>query len=106
MKPVFEKKWHGIDQLSISDGDSGQPPNNNFYSNFYKEFFKKYHCWEDLDQNWVDHKINTARFLLGRIPEQGKTLSIGCGLGIVEKFLLDSGVNNLEIQEISKEPLH
>ena len=106
MKPVFVKKWHGIDLLSIYKGDSRQRPDNNFYSNFYKEFFKSHLGWSDLNPNWVDHKMNNARFILSRLSERGRTLSIGCGLGIIEKFLLENGLNNLEIQEISEEPLH
>lgn len=106
MKPTFVKKWHGISLSSISDRDKSKLPGKEFYHEFYKEFYRRHQTWEDLDPDWVDHKMNTARFLEGRLPDNGKTLSIGCGLGIVEKFLLEAGAKNLEIQEISGEPLN
>lgn len=105
MKPTFQKEWHGITLSSISNGDSNKLPDKYFYSNFYTEFFRKHHSWADLNQDWVAHKINIARFILSRLPRQGRVLSIGCGLGFIEKFLLDSGALALEIQEISEAPL-
>ena len=59
-----------------------------------------------MEPDWIDHKINSARFIQSRLEGMKRVLSIGCGIGIIEKYLFESGVKRLEIHEVSEEPLH
>jgi SAM-dependent methyltransferase len=105
MKPVFVKSWLGI-SLDLVDGFSiKELPGEEYYQNVYKKFFNKYNHWDDLDSNWIEDKRDIARFIQSRIKAKSRVLSIGCGLGMVEKILLDSGCTGLEIIETIEEPL-
>lgn len=105
MYPIYVKEWHRISLRSLKNYKPGLLPTFDFYREFYREFFNKHQGWEDLDPKWVEHKMNIARFVQGRIFERERVLSIGCGFGIIEKHLWESGSTGLEIQEISEEPL-
>ena len=105
MKPIFVKEWHGIPLNSIKGFVKNKIPGEEFYSNFYEKFFEAHQTWDDLDPDWVDHKINSAKFIGSRLKGAKRVLSIGCGVGIIEKYLLEEGVKGLEIQEVSEEPL-
>ena len=105
MKPIYVKQWHGITLSSIRRFNINKIPEVGFYADFYEKFFKIHHSWEDLEPDWVDHKINSAKFIQTRLAGRKRSLSIGCGIGVIEKYLLESGVRGLEIHEISKEAL-
>ena len=105
MKETFVKEWHGIPLKSIKGGEKNKVPGAEFYANFYEKFFEGHQSWEDLGPDWVDHKIRLAKFIQSRLVGFKRVLSIGCGVGVIEKYLLEAGVNGLEIQEVSAEPL-
>ena len=105
MKPIFVKQWHGIALNTVKGFNAKEIPGKEFYADFYRKFFQTHENWDDLDSDWVDHKVNSARFIQGRLKGMERVLSIGCGIGIIEKYLLDSGAKDLEIQEVSEEPL-
>jgi SAM-dependent methyltransferase len=107
MKKMYQREWHGIALETVGTVSSNDLPGPSFYSSFYDTFFKKYSKVEELDPSWVQLKMQTAGFIRQHKEFSGeiKVLSIGCGLGIAEKALIDEGFSNLEVTEISIEPL-
>lgn len=106
MKKYYESSWHGIPFTAFANVDTKKVAGAAFYDAFYKEFFNKYENWGSLDPGWVDYKLNVAELILSRIPNQNAPLlSAGCGLGFVEKYLIESGISGLDINEVSAAPL-
>jgi len=107
MKKIYQSEWHAIPFKTFSKPSSSKMADASFYSSFYKAFFEKYKKWDDLDREWMDLKRQVGSFIVDRHSEDkdGRILSIGCGLGVVEKVLIDAGFNNLEVTEVSQDPL-
>ena len=105
MRKIYEKIWFGIPFSSFAQVSAEHFPDKYFYSSFYQEFFKKYSSWLDLDAGWKQDKLKVAEFILSRPALHGRILSVGCGIGFIEKHLIESGVENFEIQETSDIPL-
>lgn len=105
MDKIYQTEWHGIPFSSFSNCKSNKLADSEFYNHFYQELFRKYSKWEDLSSAFIQSRRGVAKFLEGRIPRQGAVLSVGCGLALIEKFLLEFGVGNLDIHEITEAPL-
>jgi SAM-dependent methyltransferase len=105
MKKIYENTWHNIPFHSFSSYNPEKLANETFYKQFYDEFFKRYSAWEKLDSIWRQEKIKIGKFILNRIAPEKKILSIGCGLGIIEKYLYESGLHNITIQDTTDSPL-
>lgn len=107
MKKMYQREWHGIPLESVAAVSSTRLPDTSFYASFYAVFFKKYSRFEELDPSWVQLKTQTAAFIRqhSKFNNDKRTLSVGCGLGITEKALIDGGGSNIEVTEISPEPL-
>lgn len=107
MRKDYQNEWHGIPFESFTAVSSSKLADANVYSLFYKAFFKKYHNIEELDPLWVELKLQTARFLIqhNKLQKESSILSVGCGLGIAERSFIDTGFTNLEVTEVSEEPL-
>ena len=60
-----------------------------FYSKFYKELFSRYTGYENLPKSWRQEKFDTALEISKLVEDEQAILSIGCGLGFVEKSLVD-----------------
>ncbi len=66
-----------------------------FYSAFYEELFSRYKGYDDLPKIWQENKFETAREISKLLNDQMKIMSIGCGLGYIERSLvnLNSEIN-------------
>jgi SAM-dependent methyltransferase len=100
MKILYQSQWHGINFKDFSACSSENIATEEFYDKFYKEFFNKFKNFEDLDKDWVDYKIYIAKFIEEIVENKSNILSIGCGIGIVEDYLIrqDTGVQITAIE--------
>ncbi len=107
MKRMYQSDWHGISFNSFTPVSSRKLADADFYSRFYSVFFKKYKKLEDLDPSWVKLKMQMKEFLKqdSKFKKDSAILSIGCGLGFVEKALIEEGFSGLEVTEVSITPL-
>jgi SAM-dependent methyltransferase len=108
MRKIYQNGWHGIVFEEIITISSTQIAGELFYKTFYQEFFNRYRNWDDLNPEWVRLKLQTVELLKDRMVcgKKGKILSIGCGIGIVERALIIAGYENIELTEVSEDPLH
>lgn len=102
MKKLYQKSWHNIDFSSFAILDSNALADETFYEKFYKIFFTKYNSFDELDNQWKESKYDTAKEILKLIGNNQKNvLSIGCGIGITEKYIIEHFTN---INLIALEP--
>jgi SAM-dependent methyltransferase len=104
---LYQTEWHGISFKSFAELSTSKIADEIFYSRFYDEFFKNYQSWEDLNKDWVKDKLSIKDFIENQYDQGEKCniLSIGCGLGLIEKALIKDGYKNIEMTEISDKPL-
>lgn len=107
MRRFYQTQWHGIPFESFAHLSSAQLADASFYASFYDAFFRKYSRPEDLDREWLEVKRQSADFIGGHdaVRNAHDILSIGCGLGLIEKQLLERGCIGLEITEVAEQPL-
>lgn len=107
MKKFYQTEWLGIPFESFITISSEKLAGVAFYKSFYNAFFKKYQNVDQLDPSWVKLKLQAAHFLMqhNKFKKGSRILSIGCGLGVIEQVIIKEGYSNLEITEVSKEPL-
>lgn len=105
MRKIFQDQWQGIYFRDFTEVSSAKLADRAFYDKFYGRLFAKYSDFSGLNPEWVNSKLGIARFLMNRLSKKDiKILSLGCGLGIIEKFLNDNGYKSLDIAEGSGEP--
>lgn len=100
VRRFYQESWQGIPFTKFAHLSFFHLAGSKFYSTFYEEMFSRYSSWEALPQDWRENKRANAEWLLERIrrqkqekgetPEAFRLLSIGCGVGYMEKLLLDS----------------
>ena len=109
MKRFYEKEWHGIKFEEFASLSRVALPSGGFYQKFYEIFFERFQSWQDIDLTWRWQKESVAEFLRQKIlrGKGGRVLSVGCGIGYIEHYLLESGVDNANvyIHEIVETPL-
>ena len=99
MIKLYQNQWHGIKFSSFSKCDSKNIPSKEFYDKFYKNFFYKFKCFNDLDKDWISYKNKIASIILKEINTKKNILSIGCGIGVVEKYLVEN-LSNINLTAI------
>lgn len=87
MRRMYQTEWHGIPFSSLSTPSSVDLAGPEFYQAFYEGFFERYQGWEQLDSRWLLRKRSWGEFILERAEQQGKVLSIGCGIGALEHYM-------------------
>lgn len=89
--PFWEFEWQRIpfDSLQVPLSVFRRP-SSKFYSAFYSELFRKYQGFSELPSRWTTNKKETAIAISETIGDAGSVLSIGCGLGFLEKCILET----------------
>jgi 2-polyprenyl-3-methyl-5-hydroxy-6-metoxy-1,4-benzoquinol methylase len=108
MEKIFQSQWHGINFKSFAKLSEKQMAESKFYEKFYKIFFEKFETYNDLDSKWIREKLACIQILekSKKFNKTAKILSIGCGIGIIEKELITQhGFSNIEVTEVSMQPL-
>ncbi|MCR4665934.1 MAG: class I SAM-dependent methyltransferase [Desulfovibrio sp.] len=100
MRRFYQESWQGIPFTTISHLSFFHLAGSKFYSTFYEELFARYSSWEALPEDWRANKRAIAAWLCERIKnrladrgrgsEPFRVLSIGCGVGYMEKILLEN----------------
>ncbi|MCR5814081.1 MAG: class I SAM-dependent methyltransferase [Desulfovibrio sp.] len=100
MRRFYQESWQGIPFTKFSHLSFFHLAGSKFYSTFYEEMFSRYSSWEALPLEWRENKRSNALWLLDRIRAQRaeagersepfRVLSIGSGVGYMEKLLLDA----------------
>ncbi len=111
MRRFYQESWQGIPFSVFTHVSFFHLANAKFYATFYEELFRRYHCWECLPAAWRMNKNRGARWVAEQIKAQEKfkqsevnseeqsalrVLSIGSGVGYMEKALLDN-IQDLEL---------
>ena len=107
MRKLFQSEWHNIKFADIANVSSRSLADQKFYENFYRAFFKKYRSYKELDPSWLKLKTSIADYCIHDHFRSTKRsiLSIGCGIGIIEKRLFEKGYLNITVTESSPIPL-
>lgn len=96
MRRFYQESWHGIPFTAIGHTSFFGLADSKFYSTFYEELFRRNKSWDVLSAAWRRSKQLDAEWLASQIrkilplhPERTcRVLSIGSGVGFMEKCLL------------------
>ena len=90
MKKIFwQSEWQNIKFKNINIPKSVfHLPSSDFYSAFYSELFKKYGGFNDLPTKWKNDKEGIAKEIIKLLRPYKNALSVGCGLGFIEKEIV------------------
>lgn len=101
MRKFYQIEWQGIPFESFFSVSSTILADAQFYAAFYEEFFKRHATWDDVDPCWIATKDRAVQLIASRIHDQDCCLSIGCGLGYIEKQLFETHKFDLQVTETS-----
>jgi SAM-dependent methyltransferase len=87
MRRIYQTEWQSIPFSDFATVSSNELAGSEFYEAFYTEFFERYQNWDELPSRWRESKKIWADFIATRTRNRSKVLSVGCGLGIVERYL-------------------
>jgi len=87
MRRIYQTEWLNIPFSDFAAVSSKQLAGPEFYEAFYVEFFKRYQNWDQLPPSWREKKKIWADFISTRTRNGSTVLSVGCGLGFVERCL-------------------
>ena len=103
MVRFYQAEWQNISFDSFANLSFFRLANSDFYNNFYSYFFQKYENYEALPHVWRTQKECWAKCIAEKIPPlpTPDVLSVGCGLGFVEKNVVQSNNNiNMSCTEV------
>ena len=108
MQRFYQTEWQGIPFASFARTSCVNLPDAAFYAAFYEAFFRKRRSFSEMSASWTAQKDAWAAKILSCLPASGtpQVLSVGCGLGYVEKALLEKRADiRLHCTEIAETPL-
>lgn len=101
--PFFQQRWFDIDLEELSDSlnlDSSKVGEENLYKGVYESLERG--NYSGISEEYLNNKKDLAKLLenlLNQYQSKEKTsLSVGCGLGVVESELLQKGYK-IDLQE-------
>jgi len=98
MKSMYQTEWQGIQFTDFANKISTtELAGAEFYNAFYRELFRRYGGYDELDVSWLRNKQELAEWIAKRTPEGSRILSVGCGLGYMERCLHRDHGQNIEL---------
>ncbi len=104
MRRLYQETWQGIPFTRFAQTHFFHLADARFYSVFYEELFRRYQSWDDLPETWRKNKTSDALWIAGRLREMRKdgqeplrVLSIGSGVGYMERMLLKEMRDEIEL---------
>ena len=89
-KMIWQVEWQNIEFSNLDVKlHFFRRASTRFYSQFYLKLFDKYSGYDSLPSSWRDDKFKTAKEVSKFLTKEMKVMSVGCGLGFVEKSLID-----------------
>lgn len=86
---MWQYDWQNIKFASLNYPlNFFKRPSSDFYSKFYSELFRKYESYDSLPSEWLSLKNQTAIEINKLLSEDLHILSVGSGIGFVEKTLV------------------
>lgn len=102
MRRFYQESWQGIPFSAFTHVSFFRLAEPKFYATFYEELFKRYTSWDSLPSEWRANKKKDAQWVAEQVLAQrehwdhdecqsatSRVLSIGSGVGYMEKTLLD-----------------
>ena len=107
MKVFYQTEWQGIKFSDFCETVSTRLADSSFYDSFYRELFTKYESYRELDFEWRRNKDEIVNWLSEVLPDGGKILSVGCGLGYMESRIWSKYYDHIElhVQDYASEAL-
>jgi len=110
MTPMYQADWLGIQFRDIAPVSATTRADGTFYNAFYEKFFARYQHWDELGAEWLRCKQAVATMIRGLMLEDGRpprsVLSVGCGNGCIEHFLLEANPSlALDVVDVSEQAL-
>ncbi len=109
MRRFYQESWQGIPFSAFTHVSFFHLAGAQFYATFYEELFSRYISWTSLPPQWRANKDKDAQWLAQQITAQKeqwnaqdslthspRVLSIGSGVGYMEKSLLNT-LPNIEL---------
>ena len=103
-KPIWESEWHGLKFSDVGVSTSiFSRAGRDFYDGLYDELFARYDSLESLPDDWRKQKLEVAAEIRKLYADSSSILSIGCGLGFIEKVLCnDLAILNFDVFDSSQ----
>jgi SAM-dependent methyltransferase len=105
---IYASEWLGIDLARVADEahlSVGEAANDDFYARLYRQWrarpFQPPPGWLAAKRKWA---ATYRDFLRTRVPADARILSVGAGLGHLERHLIDLGLQ-VDLQECQAESL-
>tara|TARA_Y100000748_G_C15424810_1_gene460871 strand:+ start:230 stop:949 length:720 start_codon:yes stop_codon:yes gene_type:complete len=102
MRKQYQKSWHDIKFKNFIKTSTSNIAGQVFYDSFYEEFYKNFKSYDDISREYIEKKMCVVEFLEDKFISKKSVLSIGCGIGLIEKILLER--NNFNKNFIAIEP--
>lgn len=87
MREFFLCEWHNIRFSTFAETSAIRLADAGFYNKYYCALFDRYSGYDALDAHWRKTKEEAAEWIASNVPDGGRVLSVGCGLGYMEQYL-------------------
>jgi methyltransferase type 12 len=101
MRKMYQTEWFGIKFSDFCKMDSEHIADDKFYKKFYDIFYDKFHSYDELPKDYKKDKLKLAKELILFAKDYDRLLSIGCGNGIIEDFILKNTDKKILVLEPS-----
>lgn len=107
MKRMWQSDWFGIKFTDLTRPNPLVRANSNFYDKLYTRLFDIYDNYDQLPDNWKQEKKKSAQWIRLKLDTGSSILSVGCGIGAIEKALIDLGIspNRITVTDTSEKSL-